>query len=156
MAKVSQAAKTQEAMGEITERDEKRMVWDPTVTISAILEMYQPLYFLTLTEIGSVGFTDEEIHLMVDVMNGTMIVPQTVGYSLLPNVQDGIALDGLDKKWSVNKTSLLDKLRSLSGFHRAVIEILIHNFWYGADGQGGDLSDESLQGLVNLLQTKPR
>lgn len=157
MAKVSQAVKDQEALGLITEREKKRMFLEPTVAISAMLEMYQDFYFLTLTEIGAVGFTDNEICLMVDVTNGTMISSFALGYSLMLNVEDGIALEGLDKKWSVDKDSLLNKLKSLSGFHRVVIEVLAHNFWYGADGQGGrDLSDEALQGLVNLLQTKPR
>ncbi len=154
MAELSHAAEDQEALGLITEREKKRMFLEPTVAISAMLETYQDFYFLTLTEIGAVGFTDNEICLMVDVTNGTMISSFALGYSLMLNVEDGIALEGLDKKWSVDKDSLLNKL---TGFHRVVIEILAHNFWYGADGRGGrDLSDEALQGLVNLLQTKPR
>ena len=122
-----------------------------------MLEAYQDFYLLTLAEIGAVGFSENEIHLMVEVMNGTMITSEALGQTLMPNVEDGIALNTLDEKWSVDKASLTNKLRSLSRFHLLVIEILTHNFWYGADGQGNtDLSDEALQGLVELLQTKPR
>lgn len=91
-----------------------------------------PLYRQTLIEMKG-KFTADELRLMLDVMNGTMLTAEWPGATLAGNVRDGIALDALDEKWKINGSELIDKINSLHTFQLHTIELWANGFWYGGD-----------------------
>jgi hypothetical protein len=84
-------------------------------------------------------FTADELKLIIDVMNGTMLTAQFAGQHLLPNVQDGIALDHLDEKWEIDADKLKEKIKSLSIPDIFFLEIWIQGFWQQNTESGVEL-----------------
>ena len=78
-------------------------------------------------------FSADELQLMIDVMNSTMLSPQLAGQHLKVNVEDGIALDHLDKKWEINGNDLISKLGEMSVPEVFFLEIWIQGFWVQSD-----------------------
>jgi hypothetical protein len=76
-------------------------------------------------------FSIGELSLMLDVMNGAWLTPQPTGHHLAANVSDGIALDRLDQKWSIDGPAFNAKLRELDPFTLACLEIWAVGFWAG-------------------------
>ena len=74
-------------------------------------------------------FLREELLLMVDVMNGTMLTAGIAGQHLPLNVADGIQLDRLDEKWEVDGPALEEKLKTLSTPDLFFLEVWIQGFW---------------------------
>jgi len=66
---------------------------------------------------------------MVDVSNELMLIPELAGDQIYAEVSDGIGIEKLDKKWSVNKKEILQKLKLMSVFQIACLEIFIEGFW---------------------------
>ena len=75
-------------------------------------------------------FSENEISLMLDVINGCMLSPQIAGQHIQANVADGCLLDEMAAKWSVESTQLLQKIKGLHLAERAMLEIWLQNFWY--------------------------
>ena len=73
-------------------------------------------------------FSAEELKLMVDVMNSTMLSPLLAGQHLKVNVEDGIALDRLDAKWEIDGNKLIAKLNDMSVPEIFFLEIWIQGF----------------------------
>jgi len=94
-----------------------------------VLEAFPRLYQRTLHDMRGT-FSDGELKLMVDVMNATMLTPQSAGHHLAANVSDGIALDSLDKKWKIDGDNLKFKLGGLSLFQLTCLEVWANGFWY--------------------------
>ena len=95
------------------------------------LEAMPVLYKFTLKELKG-KFLYDELSLILDVFNnGTTIKPQHAGQILISRCEDRISLDGLDKKWKVNKNQFLNALRSLTFFQRAALEIWANGYWHG-------------------------
>jgi len=92
-------------------------------------------------------FTGSELTLMIDVMNGTMLISQFAGQHLSANVSDGIVLDALDVKWEIDPTELKEKLISLSTPELFFLEIWIHGFWVQNTKKNMDL-DKYIEGLA--------
>lgn len=86
-------------------------------------------------------FSVDELKLMIDVMNGTILSPQIGGQHLPMNVSDGIALDGLDKKWNVDAETINDKLAGMSTPEIFFLEIWIQGFWQQNTESGVDLDE---------------
>jgi hypothetical protein len=86
-------------------------------------------------------FTAGELNLMIDVMNGTMLTTQFAGQHILPNVQDGIALDNLDQKWAVDPDQVKDKIKKLSVPDIFFLEIWIQGFWQQNTETGMNLEE---------------
>lgn len=93
-----------------------------------ILEAWPGLYRKTLYDLKR-RFSRGELMLMIDVMNGTFLTAGIAGQQIGLNVNDGINLDGLDKKWKIDKNELLNKINNLSIFEAACLEIWIRAFW---------------------------
>ena len=79
-------------------------------------------------------FTEEEINLIRDSLNGTLFDPKHIvswGHMLAANVSDSITLDGLDEKWGVDKEEILKNINSLS--EKQVIGLVhsVREFWAG-------------------------
>ena len=99
---------------------------------SYVLESFPALYRGALIELKG-RFSRSELLLMVDCMNATMITPGLCD-EVRANAVDGMALDGLDEKWEVNRADLSAKLQGLTSFQTAALTIWTNGFWYG----GGD------------------
>ncbi len=95
--------------------------------VTFVLESFPELYKRALLELRG-RFSREELMLIVDVYNATALTP---GMSMLDaQVSDGIALDDLDKKWEIEKDSILQKVKSLTSFQGAVLEMWANGYWY--------------------------
>ena len=75
-------------------------------------------------------FTENEIALMIDTLNGCMLAPQMAGQHIQANTEDGIDLDELNKKWEIDETALLSKIKTLTVNERMMLEIWCQQFWY--------------------------
>ena len=93
-----------------------------------ILEAFPGLYQRTIHDLKG-KFTRGELMLMIDVMNGTAIMPQHSGFTIGANVADGIALDHLGEKWKVEAWPLNKKMADLTNFDRACLELWALAFW---------------------------
>lgn len=101
------------------------------------LEAFPVLYRRTLHEMRG-RFSEGELSLMIDVFNGTWLTPDLAGQHLGVQCSDGIALDGLDEKWGVEKDGFLDRVRTLTVFQAACLELWAVGFWATLpDGVGG-------------------
>jgi hypothetical protein len=104
------------------------------------LEAFYHLYRKTLAGVRG-RFDQGELCLMLDVFNGTYLTPMIAGEHLLINAVDGMALDGLDEKWEVDRELFTGKLKSLTQIEAACLEIWATGFWRGGD-TGKDLDIE--------------
>lgn len=78
------------------------------------------------------SLTRREASAILDVMNGVWLEPELAGQHLRAEVQDGIALNGLDQKWEVDGRSLVSRLRELPLPLSAAVELWAAEFWNGA------------------------
>jgi len=66
--------------------------------------------------------------------------------------EDGIKLNGLDKKWEVEQSLFVDKLKALHLFEKACLELWIKAFWDGnREGQTEAHKTDCEQYIQNLL-----
>ncbi len=121
--------------------------------VTYALESFPVLYQRALFEIKTIGFTRDELFLVIDVVNGLMLTPGIAGQHLALEVNDGIDLDGLDKKWKVGKDVLMGKLIGMPIFSIACLEIWAKSFWEGKRGGQEDHAktdlEEYVKGLLN-------
>jgi len=101
---------------------------NPSGAASYIVESFRNLYRQTLLKIKGL-FTPEDLYLMLNVANGTILTPSIAGQQLLPSVEDGIALDSLDTCYETNGPALIEKMKTLSIPERAILEIWLKGFW---------------------------
>ena len=98
------------------------------------VESFPAIYHRTLHDLKG-KFSREELMLLVDVFNSTALTAPMAGQHIIAQVADGCDLDGLDRKWEIDKKTMLEKLRALPIFSLACLEIWANGFWYrqGAD-----------------------
>lgn len=96
--------------------------------VTYTLESFPTIYRRTLAELHG-QFTEAELSLLLDLVNGLMLTAQFAGQHLYHEVADGISLDLLDKKWRVDGASLLSKLRAITVGQTAILEIWARAFW---------------------------
>jgi hypothetical protein len=111
---------------------EKGKITLSIVALDTFRQAIPNLYAVTLGEIKGL-FTAGELNLMLDVSKGLLLTPTILGQHLSHEVEDGIDLSGLAKKWDVNRDALLEKLGRLSTTQIAVLETVLNDFWYGTD-----------------------
>lgn len=94
--------------------------------VTAVLDRYDQMILRAMPVL-----TEPEWHLIFDAMNGTITwdSAQMLSGSVLANVQDGIALDGLDKKWLVDGTALVAKLGRLEYPAQVALVDACERFW---------------------------
>ena len=78
-------------------------------------------------------FNKNELFLILDVFNATALTAQIAGQHLIMNCVDGMELDGLDKKWHIDRDSFTNTLKNLSIMEKACLEIWAAGFWYCGD-----------------------
>jgi hypothetical protein len=93
-----------------------------------ILEAFPMLYKRALGELNG-KFTANELSLLIDTYNSTGIHPSFLGQGLELSAHDSMALDHTDEKWNVDRESLLTKIKALSLFDQACLEIWLRAFW---------------------------
>lgn len=86
-------------------------------------------------------FSQAELSLIIDVMNGTRLSPAMPGETLRGNVPDGIALDRLDEKWEIDGQALVEKITGLGIAEAATLELWANGFWYGNHDELPDMDD---------------
>lgn len=74
-------------------------------------------------------FTTNELKLIIKVFAGSKTIsPALAGFQLLRYVQDGIQLNRLDKKYEVSAKTLEIKLKALSIFESACLELWAYGY----------------------------
>lgn len=101
---------------------------NPTGGCGYIVDAFRSLYRQTLIKIKG-QFSQGEIFLMIDVVNGLMLTPQIAGQHILANVADGIALDRLEIQHNIGGPELIKKLEAISIPERALLELWLKGFW---------------------------
>lgn len=110
-----------------------------------VLESFPEIYKRALMEIQG-RFTREELLLIVDVYNATALTP---GMPMVEaQVVDGMALDQLDQKWSVDRKSLVKKVQALTSFQSAVLEMWANGYWYSQPGKKLRDVEKYVEGLL--------
>ncbi|MBA7531760.1 hypothetical protein ES705_23981 [subsurface metagenome] len=111
-----------------------------------ILDAFAPLFLLTLSGLRG-KFTDDELKLIIDTFIAAALTPWLAGRYIIDFCSDTINRDGIYKNWCVDKETFLEKLRSLTIFQAACLEIWASGFWYG-DPRGNELDfDEWIKKL---------
>jgi hypothetical protein len=113
------------------------------------MQAYHILLLDSLHEIKG-NFTKGELNLMFDTVNGHMLTPILAGHSLISNVEDAIALRGLDQKWQIDGPLLMKKLESLGRYKAAALEIYTVAFWEQEHYQ----TQEKHENFLNILLGK--
>jgi hypothetical protein len=92
------------------------------------LEAFPVLYRQTLDALRG-RFTREELCLILEAANGTLLTPEIAGQHLALGVGDAMSLDGLDAKHGVDRDVLRAKLRALAPFEAASLELWAAACW---------------------------
>jgi len=85
-------------------------------------------------------FTDGELSMMIDVLNGTIIDEVTVNHVLKINIEDSFLLYPrmYQEKWGVDGAILIEKICILTDEARTWLTIWAREFW---DIEGLDLKN---------------
>lgn len=97
-----------------------------------LLDALPMLYARVLHSLAG-RFNLAELQLVLDVSNGLILVPGMSGQHIIADVEDGITMDKLDRKWKVSGPELVSKIKALSWFERACLEIWARSFWEHGD-----------------------
>jgi len=89
-----------------------------------------PLLYRRAVESAKSQFSKNELALMIDVFNGTMLTAQIAGQMLSISIQDGIKYENLAEKWGIDENEIIKKSQALSDFERACLEIWANGYWY--------------------------
>lgn len=94
--------------------------------INQIAERYR--FVLERTRVAE-RFSEPEWNLLRDSLNGVWLQPAESIRGLSIGVQDSIALDHLDRKWGVDGTALLAKLRALTVAEEVALVEAVEQWW---------------------------
>lgn len=103
---------------------------DPSQSIDYAIRAFSDVYRKELHGLRG-KFSKDELMLVIDVFNGSLLSPQLAGQHIYANVADGIELDRLDEKWSIDKATMLPKIQEISNLQRACLELWAVAYWQG-------------------------
>jgi hypothetical protein len=112
-------------------------------TLNAGLEFYANslpgIHKRTLFELRG-HFSEAELMLVLEVMNGKSITRGAAGLTLFVACEDGIRVKQLDRKWGVGRDSFLDRLKNLRHWDAVTLEMWAAGFWNGGlyEKEGGE------------------
>ena len=109
--------------------------------IRYILQSFFSLYRRAIADEIKGVFEKKELMLMIDAMNTLYPTPGIAGQQIEVEVSDSIDLEGLGEKWGVEKNAIIGKIKILSLFAKASLEIWLKGFWK-QNGEEGGLSIE--------------
>jgi len=105
-----------------------------SVRLALDLDSYYSLLALGLAR-AKRRLNQAEAKLILDVQNGTLVDGSQLSLwlsgGLAHQVGDGIALDGLDKKWGVDGVSLTEKINAMSDIEVVGVLDWAAHFWRG-------------------------
>lgn len=84
--------------------------------------------------------TPAELSAIIDIQNGHWYHERLDLAEITANVADGCRLEGLDKKWNIDGSALLDKLRTLDLLSVHALTDATQRFWH-AVGEGDHTRD---------------
>ena len=87
--------------------------WNISGTLERLVSRYTDLLRREAATLDKM-FDDKEKGLILDALNGTGFFDSFAIYMVGAEVIDAIEMDGLDKKWDVDRAALTDKLNSLN------------------------------------------
>lgn len=95
--------------------------------------------------------TKGEQSMLIDICNGTMLTPHLLGRHLFAEVEDSFVLypDMYEKKWTVEKTSMLEKIKNLDTLSAALLELWAIGFWAINTSEPGQL-EAYIAGRINI------
>lgn len=85
-------------------------------------------------KITNLKLTVPEAMLIIDCLNGTFVEPSTARQQIPFEIADGIRLEHLDQKWSVDGPALLAKLEKLTDESAVALAEAV-NKWWETDGK---------------------
>jgi len=100
-----------------------------SLTATYMLEAYYFVRQQTLREIREL-FTLDELRLMLDAENAVSFSPALIG-GFPGHIYDAMNLDGLDRKWGVDRGALMEKLNAMPFSTMIVLEEWLNYYWYG-------------------------
>jgi len=119
--------------------------------LTHVIESFPFLYNKALSEIKGL-FTRGELYLIIDVFTGLTLTPKNAGEHLLEECFKEIYIDKLDIKWRVDKDGLEQKIKALTSFQSACVEIWASVYWYGGGARSAnDKTDRDLENHIELL-----
>lgn len=122
-------AELQERLGEINVDDStQRRTGRRSGAISSALRRYYELLRRARKDLKK-KFTQEEISLILDAVNGVIWEPVESFLWLRQNIEDAIAFDGLDRKWGVKTDRLRKKLDECTPLELAALVDAAERFW---------------------------
>ncbi|MFH0825272.1 MAG: hypothetical protein V2B18_21180 [Pseudomonadota bacterium] len=119
-----------------------------------ILDAFPTLYARTLLDLRG-KFSGNEVALLIDAFNGTMLTPQLAGQHVIMSAADSMELDRTDEKWNVEPKDFLARLQALSHFERAVMEIFVRAYWESPETGDGLKNPGSLEEWVLRIASSP-
>jgi hypothetical protein len=126
--------------------------WFKNAEIGAhiLLEGFHGLFMKTLRELKGT-FERNELYLIMNVFEGLTLNPADYGGYLEPECLDAFEKDLLDIKWDVDDAAFLKKLKTLTVFQKACLEIWASAYWYGGGAVGAQKTDTDLERHVAQL-----
>jgi hypothetical protein len=112
-------------------------------TLNAGLEFYgnglPGIHKRTLHELRG-HFSEAELMLIIEVMNGKSITTGTAGLTLYVACEDGIRMKQLERKWGVDRDSFLQRLKQLRHWDAVTLEVWAAGFWNSGlyEKEGGE------------------
>ena len=97
-------------------------------SVEYVLELAPLMVDRTCAELRD-RFDETEHNLMRDALNGTFLVPGLAGQHILADVEDHIQLNQADKNFGCDGPTLVEKLRRLSRWQLACVELDIRAWW---------------------------
>lgn len=88
-------------------------------------------------DIARKKFTRGEQQMLIDIYNGTMLMPHLLGQLLIGQAEDSFRLyPGVyEEKWGVDQKEMIDKIISLDPMSAALVELWAVAFWGTGEGQ---------------------
>ena len=102
-----------------------------------LLDSFPDLSLLTLRKELAGKFSVGELSFLIDIYNGTMLMSAGLGQTITAQVEDSFELypDTYEKKWKIIRKKTEEKVRSLTYFQAACLEIWATSFWYGGGAE---------------------
>jgi hypothetical protein len=110
----------------LADRADESGTYSVSGTLNAVADRYQAIIKRSMPKLAL-----NEWMLIMDVMNGTFTQSgaEIDAYGLVHNVEDAIALDGLDKKWEIDGSILVHKLRGHSFAGLVALLDAVERYW---------------------------
>lgn len=119
-----------------------------------LLEALPQLYRRCMAELHG-KFTGNELALLIDTFNSTMLSPSLLGQQLEFCAEDSMDLDHTHTKWDVDRNDFMSQIITLTLFERACLEIFVKGYWENQTNGEGIKKPGSLEQWVGRIASRP-